>query len=234
MLCLLVAGFAHADGGTEVGGGTKETSGDVSAATAPKKVSASGRFGDVSLAVVETFGRIDVPSGTAFGKSGAMQGSGWDLRFMMPPGVGAYYRWNNAAQHDGNHVDWYLVQYAFGIAGRLHSTGRSGLWSIRTQSRIEWGFLYFQANTDDNCTRSWAPRGAECSGVSAAASASGAGIGTELRVAGEIDVGPLAISVDVGATGYRSWSSASGSASLPGWFWIPNAQLKFGLVLPFD
>lgn len=207
---------------------------DVSAESAPRKAIESGRYGDVSLTVVESFGRINVPSDSERGGSGSMQGSGWDLRFMMAPGVGAYYRWDNAAQNSGNHADWYVLQYAFGFAGRLHSTGRSGLWSIRTQSRLEWGLLYFQAGTNDVCTRSWAPLGDTCSGTPPTGNASGAGVGSELRLAGEVDFGPIALVLNLGATGYRRWSTGSSSVSIPGWFWMPTAMLHIGIALPTD
>ena len=217
----------------------KEKTEDVSAEAAAKKESTSGRFGDVSLTIVETFGKINMPNDAERGASGNMQGSGWDLRYMMVPGVGAYARWESIGQTStvpsSAPTSWYVLQYAFGIAGRLHSTGRPGLWSVRTHSRIEWGILYFQAGTNtDGCTHGWLPLSTSCGGTPANLNASGAGLGTELRLAGEVDVGPIAIALDVGATGYRRWSTGSSSVSIPGWFWMPTAQLKFGLALPFD
>jgi hypothetical protein len=217
----------------------KEKTTDVSADAAAKKESTSGRYGDVSLTIVESFGKINMPSDAERGASGAMQGSGWDLRYGMVPGIGAYWRWESLGQTtslaSSNGTSWYMLQYVFGMVGRLHSTGRPGLWSIRTQSRIEWGILYFQAGTNtDGCTHGWLPLSTSCGGASTTLNASGAGIGSELRLAGEIDFGPIAVALDVGATGYRRWSTGSSSVSIPGWFWMPTAQLKFGLALPFD
>jgi len=219
----------------EMGTPSKDKTVDVSAEAAAKNAEpVSGRYGDVSLTITESFGRINVPADSERGKSGATQGSGFELRYMMTPGVGAYYRWENAAQQSGDHFDWYVLQYVFGFAGRLHSTGRKGLWTIRTQSRIEWGLLYFQAGTNDVCTRSLFPLGANCSGTPPVENASGAGLGTELRLAGEVDVGPIAFAVDLGATGYRRWSTGSSSVSIPGWFWMPTVLFHVGLALPVD
>jgi hypothetical protein len=219
--------------------GPAEKSEDVGAAAAAKKASTSGRYGDVSLTIVESFGKINMPNDSERGASGAMQGSGWDLRYMMVPGVGAYMRWESLGQTSNvpasAPTSWYLLQYVFGFAGRLHSTGRPGLWSIRTSSRIQWGIMYFQAGTNtDGCTHGWLPLSTSCGGAPTTLNASGAGWGTELRLAGEIDFGPLALALDVGAMGYRRWSTGSSSVSIPGWFWMPTAQLKFGLALPFD
>ena len=195
---------------------------------------ASGHYGDASLAVVERFGRYSLPSSVERGTAGGIQGSGWDLRFMMTPGVGAYYRWSSAGQSLGHHVDWYHLEYAFGFAARLHSTGRAGTWSVRTQSRVEWGMIYFQAGTNDACVRSYAPLGTACAGDGGSGNASGAGFGSEVRLAGEVDFGPIGLSADVGAAGFRRWSTGSNSVSIPGWFWMPTAQIKLGLALAFD
>ena len=208
----------------------------------PKKADAlAGRWGDVAFSFVERFGRISVPSDSERGKSGSLQGSGVELRFMMRAGVGAYYRWTNAASHANNKQDWYHLEYAFGFAQRLHATGKSGLLGLRTSSRLEFGILYTQLGTNESCTRSYMPLATDCStanfGTSAAnpagGNASGAGIGLEMRLGGDVALGPFDLGLDVGISGYRRWSTGSNSVSIPGWFYVPSAQLKLAIALPF-
>ncbi|MEO7092066.1 MAG: hypothetical protein ABI175_02370 [Polyangiales bacterium] len=201
----------------------------------PKKGDAmAGRWGDVAFSFVERFGRMSVPSDSERGTSGMLQGSGVELRFMMRAGVGAYYRWTNAATNTGNKQDWYHLEYAFGFARRLHATGKSDLIGLRTSSRIELGFLYTQLGTHEACSRSYVPLATDCSTTNyAPGNASGAGVGLEMRLGGDIAFGPLDLGLDIGISGYRRWSTGSGSVSIPGWFYVPSAQLKLAIALPF-
>jgi hypothetical protein len=194
----------------------------------------AGRWGDVAFSFVERFGRMSVPKDSERGKSGTLQGSGVELRFMMRPGVGAYYRWTNAATNSGNKQDWYHLEYAFGFAKRLHATGKPGLIGLRTSSRFEIGFLYTQLGTNEACTRSYMPLATDCSTTNfGLGNASGAGVGLEMRLGGDVAFGPLDLGVDIGISGYRRWSTGSGSVSIPGWFYVPSAQLKLAIALPF-
>jgi hypothetical protein len=201
----------------------------------PKKGDAlAGRWGDVAFSFVERFGRMGVPSDSERGRPGMLQGSGVELRFMMRAGVGAYYRWTNAATNMGNKQDWYHLEYAFGFAQRLHATGKSSLLGLRTSSRVELGFLYTQLGTNESCSRSYVPLATDCSTTNfGPGNASGAGVGLEMRIGGDVAFGPLDLGLDIGISGYRRWSTGSNSVSIPGWFYVPSAQLKLAIALPF-
>ena len=206
------------------------------AAEQPKKGDAlAGRWGEFAFSLVERFGRISVPSDSERGKSGSLQGSGFEVRFMMRPGVGAYYRWTNAATNSHDGADWYHLEYAFGFVRRLHETGRADLLGLRTSSHLALGFLYTQLGTNEACTRGYAPLAADCSTTNFdRGNASGAGVGMELRLGGDVAFGPLDLGLDVGISGYRRWSTGSNSVSIPGWFYVPSAQLKLAIALPFS
>lgn len=203
------------------------------AVSEPAGTTPKGRWGDASFSLVERYGRLVVPS-PELGTSGTLAGSGFELRFMMPVGWGAYYRWVNGATNARNGFDWFHGDFSFGIDRRLHATGGPSTWSVRTQSRFELGLAYTQLGTNLTCTRSASPLATSCDGGGIAGNVSGAGFGLETRIAAEIALGPIYVGADLGIAGYRRWSTGSASLSPPGWFALPSAQLRMGVGFSFD
>lgn len=206
---------------------------DASTSTTTGAKAPATRWGEAELGVLGRFGRLGIPAG-GLGKSGAIQGSGWLVKYVMPVGWGGYWRWSNYSTTNNDHYDWYQRQYVFGFLRRIHQTGRAGWWSVRTQSHLAIGMMYWQMGTNESCARSFAPLGTTCQTLGAQQNASGSGIGMEVRVGGEVGAGPIALGVDVGVEGYRRWSTGSNSDSPPGWSYAPTVQLNLGITLPIE
>jgi hypothetical protein len=193
------------------------------------------RFGDASLTVVERFSYLAL-SGAEQGKAGLARGAGFELRFTMPIGWGAYYRYTGVATGHNDGFDWFSGEFVAGLSRRLLSVGGPNLWSARASARFDFGLGWTQTGTNERCTRSFVPFGTECTTFSGNRSRNvqGDAMVTEARVGGDLGVGPIYIGFDVGIAAYLNVTTGNNSLSLPWLFLAPSGQLKLGVGLPFS
>lgn len=190
-------------------------------------------FGDVSLSAVERFGYLAIDNAPK-GKSGLIRGAGVELRFMMPIGWGAYYRYVGAATANKDRFDWYQAEYIGGISRRLLAIGRRELWTPRVSAHVDFGIGWTQVGTNESCTRSFVPFGNSCTtGPNRPVNVQGDAMLVEARFAAELGYGFLFAGLDVGGAAYMNVTTGNNSESLPAFFFSPGGQLKLGVALPF-
>lgn len=190
-------------------------------------------YGDAAISVVERFGYLAIDNAPA-GQSGLIRGAGIELRYMMPVGWGAYYRYVSAATANKDRFDWYQSEYVAGFSRRLLAVGRRDLWSVRVAARFDFGVGYTQIGTNETCTRSFVPFGTSCStGPNRPVNVQGDALLAEARFAADAGVGPIYLGLDIGSAAYLNVTTGGNSASLPAVFFAPSGQVKLGVGLPF-
>lgn len=193
---------------------------------------APSQWGDASLNLVERFGYLAI-DGAPRGKSGFARGAGLELRFMMPIGWGAYYRYLNVATANKDGQDWYHGEFVAGLSRRLMSVGRRELWSTRASARFDFGVGYAQTGTNERCTQSFVPFGTDCSSRGGLPkNVQGDALTFEARLGADVGFGPVAIGLDVGMSAYLNVTTGGNSLSLPWLFLAPSGQLRLGVALP--
>lgn len=190
-------------------------------------------FGDVALSVVERFGYLAV-NNAPVGKSGMVRGAGVELRFMLPIGWGAYYRYVSTATANNDRFEWFQGEFVAGLSKRLLGLGRRDLWTTRIGARFDFGLGWTQTGTNETCKRSFVPFGTSCTtGPNRPMNVQGDALVVEARVGVDVDLGPVNVGVDVGSAAYLNITTGPNSQSLPAIFFAPSGQLKLGLGLPF-
>ncbi len=190
-------------------------------------------FGDVALSLVERFGYLAI-NNAPVGKSGVVRGAGLELRYMMPIGWGAYWRYVSTASSNGDRFEWFQGEFVAGMSKRLFAVGRTDLWSPRASGRFDFGVGYTQVGTHESCTKSFAPFGTSCvTGPNRPVNVQGDALVVEARFGADLAYGPLFLGLDVGAAAYTNITTGSNSRSLPAFFLSPSGQVKLGVGLPF-
>lgn len=194
-------------------------------------------WGEASLNLVERTEYIAV-SGAEVGKSDWARGAGLELRFMMPVGWGAYYRYVEAAtaavRPASEQFEWKHNEFAFGVSRRLLRLGRKDLWAPRVISTFDLGLGWAQLGTHQVCARSYAPFGTDCStGGNRPRNVQGDALALEARVGAAVGYGPLTLGFDIGAAAYLTILAGGNSHAPPTTFYIPSGQLRLGLALPY-
>lgn len=190
-------------------------------------------FGDAALSVVERVGYLAI-NGAPVGQSGMVRGAGVELRYMMPIGWGAYWRYVNTASANGDRFEWSQGEFVAGMSKRLLAVGRADLWAPRASARFDFGVGYAQVGTHETCTRSFAPFGTSCvTGPNRPMNVQGDAFVVEGRFGADLGYGPLFLGLDVGAAAYANITTGNNSRSLPAFFFSPSGQLKVGVGLPF-
>ncbi|GAC1578724.1 MAG: hypothetical protein NVS3B20_09810 [Polyangiales bacterium] len=202
------------------------------AASATARSQADG-WGDASLSLVQRVGKLSLSQTDHLG--GATRGSGMEGRFMMPIGWGAYYRFGNEATKKQDGFDWNHFDIGGGFSRRLAGFGSPELWTLRGQLHLDFGLLYSQIETHESCATGYAPFSTQCQSVSQSrgGDASGAALGLEARVGGELGVGPIGVGIDVGEAGYLRLISGANSLPIPARYSLLSVQFKAGIAIPF-
>lgn len=199
----------------------------------PSPAPSFDKWGDASLSVAERFGYLSM-GGAERGKSGLARGPGLELRFMMPIGWGAYYRYVNVATAHNDAADWYHGEFVAGLSRRLMAVGDKRLWSFRSSARFDFGMGWTQTGTNERCEQSFVPFGTNCrSRAGLPKNVQGDALAFEARLGGDVGIGPLYVGVDVGMSAYLNVTTGSNSLSLPWLFLSPSGQLRLGVALPF-
>jgi len=205
--------------------------------SAPTPSAAPGSWGEASLTVVERMEYLSV-AGAEVGKSDLARGPGLELRFMMPVGWGAYYRYNDVAtaaqRPPSEQFEWEHQEWMFGVSRRLMRVGRGEMWSFRAQSTLDFGLGWSRLGTHQVCERSYTPFGTNCyTGPKRPTNVQGDAMAFETRIGAAIGFGPLTLGVDIGAAAYLTLLAGSNSLSPPSPFFAPSGQLRLGLALPY-
>jgi hypothetical protein len=203
------------------------------AASAHAQVPEPKHYGEVAVSAVERFGYLAI-NNAPVGKSGIVRGAGIELRFMMPIGWGAYYRYTSVATANKDRFDWFSGEFVAGLSKRLLAIGRRDLWSPRVSARFDFGVGWTQTGTNESCTRSFVPFGTKCStGPNRPMNVQGDALVVEARFGADFLVGPINVGLDVGSAAYMNITTGENSQSLPAFFFSPSGQLKLGVGLPF-
>lgn len=198
---------------------------------APQPSSAS--WGEASVNVTERMEYLSI-GGAEVGKSGLARGPGVELRFVLPMGWGAYYRWTDSATSNGDRFEWEHSEYMAGVSRRLLRVGRGQLWAPRVQATFDLGVGWSRIGTHESCTRSFVPWGTDCfTGPSRPQNVQGDALSFEARVGAGISFGPLTVGADVGASAHVTVDGGDNSWAPPPWFFAPSGQLRLGLALPY-
>lgn len=213
-------------------------------ALAPSRASAEPaetsprQWGEASLGIVERTQYLAI-DGAKVGESGLARGAGVELRYMMPIGWGAYYRWTDVATA-GTHkaseaFEWEHQEYTAGVSRRLLRLGPGGLWQPRVQAQLDVGLGYSQIGTHERCTRSYAPWGTSCTTATGGRQQNVAGdaLSLEARIGANVSYGPFTVGLDIGAAAYLTLVGGDNSFTPPGTFFAPSGQLRLGLALPY-
>lgn len=194
-------------------------------------------WGEASVNVVERTSYLSV-AGAEVGKSDLARGPGLELRFVMPMGWGAYYRWTDVAtaaiRPASEQFEWEHQEWFFGVSRRLLRIGRGEFWAPRVQAALDVGLGWSQIGTHQVCTRSYVPFKTDCStGPNRPQNVQGDALGFEARVGAGVSFGPITVGVDVGAAAHLTLFGGSNSWAPPWLFFTPSGQLRFGLALPY-
>jgi hypothetical protein len=190
-------------------------------------------FGDAAASLVERFGYLAM-NNAPVGKAGMVRGAGIELRYMMPIGWGAYWRYVSTASANRDRFEWFQGEFVAGISKRLLAVGRADLWAPRASARFDFGLGWTQTGTNETCTRSFVPFGTKCvTGPNRPMNVQGDALVAEARFGADLGFGPIMLGLDVGAAAYANITTGSNSQSLPAFFLQPSGQVKLGVGFPF-
>lgn len=168
------------------------------------------------------------------GSSGGVTGSGLEIRYMMPVGWGAYFRYARAVQANfkcsGECATWDQWDVTFGFSKRLQATPQKA--AFREHTRLDLGLLYSQAATHSSCSNSLLTWSISCENGRPASglNISGSAIGLEARLGLEVAVGPIGLGLDFGGAAFKSMTHGDNSDPLPSVFFAWSAQARAGLA----
>jgi hypothetical protein len=209
------------------------SSSDVTIAPAAPVAPRFANGGDFGGYLVERFGGLVLPNATR-GQSGGVTGSGLEVRYMMPVGWGAYFRYARAVQGTSKCGDscgtWDQWDLTFGFSKRLQATPQKQ--TFREHTRLDLGLLYSQAGTRSSCSSSPLTWSISCDSgkPSSGLNISGAAIGVEARLGLEVAVGPIGLGIDFGGAAFKSMTQGGNSDALPSIFFAWSAQARAGLA----
>lgn len=192
------------------------------------------RWGDWSIAVVERFGLLLIAGAEPAATSPTVRGAGAELRYVMPVGWGAYWRWTDVASSVQNQFEWRQSELMFGFSRRVFRTGRVDPWTFRSQARVDVGVGFSRVGTNESCSQSFVPFGTSCStGPGRPPNITGDAAALEVRLSGDVGFGPIGLGLDVGFAAYARYVTGDNSVPPPGLFYLPSAQLRLGVAVPF-
>ncbi len=202
-------------------------------APAPQRGPSFPNGGDFGAYLLERYGGLVLP-GALHGESGPVAGSGFEARYLLPVGWGAYAHWTHVVQQNvtcgADCWVWDQWEATLGLSRRLQATPQNKL--IREHTRFDLGFAYSQAGTNLSCGGAYVPWNVACasgSWPSHPINSSGSAVGMEARLALEIGIGPVGLGFDFGGAAYKSLTHGSASDPLPSLFYAWSAQARAGV-----
>ncbi len=192
------------------------------------------RWGDWSLSLVERYGQLLIGGAEPASTSAAVRGAGLELRYLLPIGWGAYWRYTDVASNVGNQFDWQQSELMLGVSRNVFRAGRADPWTFRAQAHVDVGFVFSRIGTNQTCSQSFVPFGTSCStGPGRPPNITGDSAALEVRLAGDVGFGPIGLGVDVGFGAFARYVTGDNSVPPPGLYYLPSAQLRLGIAVPY-